>query len=279
MDLVTARQILRTINGTIQTGRWGQERTTAVQRALSELYLLNPCDDVDGKIGGRTQGAWALFKEATGLAGPDTIDVASVAKLLEAVDDPAALIGKAKVELPPDFDFRRRQGTANRDRSSRAIIAAAKARQLIDPQTAYILATAEHESDSFNTLEEYDSGFRYENRSELGNSQKGDGARFKGRGFVQLTGRNNYATYTDITGINLVRLPLILMNWPALAVFVLVDGMVRGVFTGSRLDQHVNPGKIDFLKAREVVNGHDCAQRIAEKANRWLQQLNQQGFA
>ena len=49
-----------------------------------------------------------------------------------------------------------------------------------DAQIAYILATAKHESDNFATLTEYASGEAYEGRSDLGNNQPGDGARFKG---------------------------------------------------------------------------------------------------
>lgn len=56
----------------------------------------------------------------------------------------------------------------------------------------HVLAQWAHESDSFNTLEEYASGSAYEGRSDLGNTVKGDGIRFKGRGPTQTTGRINY---------------------------------------------------------------------------------------
>lgn len=56
----------------------------------------------------------------------------------------------------------------------------------------HILAQLAHESDSFNTLEEYASGKAYEGRKDLGNVQSGDGARFKGRGPIQNTGRSQY---------------------------------------------------------------------------------------
>jgi hypothetical protein len=47
----------------------------------------------------------------------------------------------------------------------------------------------------------------YEGRSDLGNTQEGDGRRFKGRGFVQITGRSNYTTYGNILGVDLVGNP------------------------------------------------------------------------
>ena len=275
MDLVEARSILGQMRDASPTGQWGTDLTTAVQRALAELYLLNPYDDVDGQIGSRTRAAWTLFKEATNQVDQDLIDAGSAGTLLQALDDPAGLIGHAKAELhlQPDFEFRRNRAQANRDKSVSAIIEAARAKQLIDAQIAYVLATAEHESDSFRTLEEYSSGAQYEGRADLGNTIAGDGVRFKGRGYVQLTGRLNYTSYSEIAGLQLTRFPLIVMNWPALSVFVIVDGMMRGVYTKRKLGDFVSNSKQDFYNARQVINGHDRAEKIADQASDWLRQL------
>jgi len=273
MDLVEARSILAQVRDARPTAQWEASLTTAVQCALAELFLLNLGDDVDGQMGTRTRAAWSFFKSGAQLADPDLIDAASARALLQALDDRNVVIGTLKVDLQPNFVFRRNEAQANRDKSVEAIIAAARAKQLTNAQIAYVLATAEHESDSFKTLEEYSSGAQYENRADLGNNMPGDGVRYKGRGYVQLTGRLNYTRYSDIAGLRLAQYPIIVMNWPALSVFVIVDGMLRGVYTGRRLDEFVSVGKQDFFNARRVINGTDRAQKIADQASDWLRQL------
>jgi predicted chitinase len=274
MELQQAHDILRGVDTAIPTGEWDTPLATAVQRGLAEVYLLNPDDDVDGKIGKRSLGAWKLFREAAGLAPADAIGPAGAARLVQASSDRGAFIGKPLVDLQPAFVFRRGQNAANRDRSASAIIEAARARGLIRPQIAYVLATAEHESAGFATLEEFASGEKYEGRKSLGNNRPGDGPRFKGRGYVQLTGRNNYTAYAKRSGIHLVDVPFVLMNWAALSVFIIVDGMMRGAYTGRRLDEFVNAGKQDFRNARKVVNGLDAADKIAGQAREWRDKLD-----
>ncbi len=78
-------------------------------------------------------------------------------------------------------------------------------------------AQAAEEADGFATLEEYASGAAYEGRRDLGNTQPGDGRRFKGRGIFMITGRANYQKYGKLLGVDLISNPKIASD-PQIAV-------------------------------------------------------------
>jgi putative chitinase len=89
------------------------------------------------------------------------------------------------------------------------LVAAMNANQIDSPlRQAHFLAQLGHESGSLIYRAELASGAAYEGRIDLGNTQPGDGPRFKGRGLIQITGRTNYTNYGNdrgqdyVTGLN-----------------------------------------------------------------------------
>lgn len=76
------------------------------------------------------------------------------------------------------------------------------------------LATIAVESGYLKYTEEISSGAQYEGRKDLGNTQKGDGVRYKGRGLIQITGRYNYEKVSKAFGIDFVAEPQKLAQLP-----------------------------------------------------------------
>jgi putative chitinase len=94
------------------------------------------------------------------------------------------------------------------------MIAALDSEGIKDPNArAQIVAQAAHESGKFKFTTELggDSYFlKYDGRKDLGNTQPGDGPRFKGRGFLQTTGRVNYQQFKDAFNVDVINNPEIL---------------------------------------------------------------------
>jgi hypothetical protein len=129
----------------------------------------------------------------------------------------------------------------------------------------YILATAMVESQMGKFMTEFSSGSQYENRSDLGNTQPGDGPFFKGRGFSGLTGRLNYTYYTAYLGIDLVKTPTLAAD-PDIAKKIIIHAMINGIFTTKKLNDYINKQEVDYYNARRTVNALDKAATLEKLA-------------
>jgi putative chitinase len=151
-------------------------------------------------------------------------------------------------------------------------------------QLAYMLATTHHETgrkmlpiremgSSAYFRRMYDvSGERPQLARANGNTRVGDGARFSGRGFVQLTWKNNYRRAGEKVGLDLVAQPdLALQLQPAIRI--LFAGMAEGWFTGKRLSDYFTTEKTDWFNARRIINGLDRARMIAGYARQYWSAL------
>ena len=86
-----------------------------------------------------------------------------------------------------------------------------------DKEVAAFVAQIGHESGQLRYVEELASGKAYEGRKDLGNTQGGDGIRFKGRGLIQITGRFNYIQLSKDLGEDFIKNPA-LLSTPKYAV-------------------------------------------------------------
>jgi len=139
-------------------------------------------------------------------------------------------------------------------------------------QIAYVFATAEHESHFGRFMMELADGSDYEGREDLGNTEPGDGPRFKGRGFVQITGRRNYQIWSEKLGINLIDRPE-KAALPEIAAIILVRGMRDGSFTGVGLSDFIVGADRDLFNARKIVNKLDVADLIAQFAEYYFKAI------
>lgn len=130
---------------------------------------------------------------------------------------------------------------------------------------AYLLATSWHETASkMQPIHEYGKPAyfsKYDPGTKigkvLGNTQPGDGYRFRGRGYVQLTGRANYTAAGRKLKRDLVGNPDLALD-PDHAADILIVGCRDGWFTGKKLADYP-----DYENMRRVVNGTDRAALIA----------------
>lgn len=184
--------------------------------------------------------------------------------------------------------------SSNQVNGIEAILTAWKAKPFDPRWLAYMLATAFHETDNtmcaisenlnysaqgllatfpkYFTLAQASAYARqpqrianraYAGRMGNGDEASGDGWRYRGRGLVQITGRDNYAKY------GIADDPDKALD-PAKAVDIMFDGMVNGRFTGRTLSDFFTATASDWTGARKIINGTDRAADIALYAKKFL---------
>ncbi|AOY84079.1 DUF4231 domain-containing protein [Moorena producens JHB] len=134
------------------------------------------------------------------------------------------------------------------------VLAGLEEKKILDKLTLIAaIATIGVETGGFRPIDEYgDSKYftkMYEGRKDLGNTQPGDGARYHGRGFIQITGRANYRDYGQKIGLGstLEKNPELALN-PKIAAQILAC-----YFYDRKVYQAARDG--DWRKVRRLVNG------------------------
>lgn len=248
-----------------------------LQELLRDAGIFPPDEIIDGKFGSNTEAGVKLFQSRNGLLVDGVVARDTWSALVKGpveTYEPDRKSGLTQFNIPliiasiPYPDIR----THARD-SVPLILQACLDNNVVDlGQIAYILATAEHESHLGKWMTELASGWAYEWREDLGNIYAGDGPRYKGRGFVQITGRANYRHWSARLGLDLVSNPELAAN-REIAAKILVLGMRDGSYTGYSLNDFILGSRRDFFNARRIVNWLDRAEHIAGIAREFLRVL------
>lgn len=129
------------------------------------------------------------------------------------------------------------------------LVAALRAEGIDTPRVEQALAAtiAVETAGRFEPIREYASGEAYEGRKDLGNTMPGDGVRYKGRGFIQITGRANYRNYGK-------RLNVDLENNPDLALDPATSARIAAAFFKDRGVYKAAENQ-DWREVRRLVNG------------------------
>mgnify|MGYP000598558506 FL=1 len=220
-----------------------------------------PPGPIDGRFGAATEAALVAFQRAHELLADGVCGPVTWAMLIEGrPGKPASVLARVDVEFTAQlFPFTALDPIA---RNLPHVKAGLDAAGLVDkPMVLVALATIRAESEGFEPVDEAISRFNtspggrpfdlYDHRADLGNEGPPDGERFKGRGFVQLTGRANYERTSRRLGLadRLLREPE-LANEPATAGAILASFLAERQLA---IKEALLEG--DLRRARRLVNG------------------------
>ncbi|MHC5352535.1 hypothetical protein ACYST7_27260, partial [Metapseudomonas furukawaii] len=155
-------------------------------------------------------------------------------------------------------------------------------------EVSYMLATVRHEAYQFRTAEFFSASPEYgavsyfdrydpvlavtpserENAKRHGNTQEGDGYKYRGRGCVHLTWKENYRRAAEKFSIDFVSNPDLAAEFKY-SVPIMIWGMKEGVFTGKGLSSYINSSGVNYAHARKVINGMDKSELIASYAQKF----------
>lgn len=137
-------------------------------------------------------------------------------------------------------------------------------------EVAAFLSQIAVETGNLKWVEELASGAAYNGRKDLGNTQPGDGPRFKGRGLIQLTGRANYERFAKSIGRpDILQNPQLVSQDPVLAV----ESAIFYWKTRKGLRQAAQAG--DIVKVSKLVNGG--TNHLKERVANFQSYLNGKG--